>query len=107
MALIRLLIGTRKGAFFISGDRARRKWMVSRPQFLGHIVHHLVLDPRKPEDNVGGCPDRAPRTHRVSLYRPRSFLERGRTASLVSESRTREAGAGRQSCVLVNAQPRG
>jgi hypothetical protein len=46
MALTRLLIGTPKGAFFISGDRARRKWTVSRPQFLGHIVHHLVLAPR-------------------------------------------------------------
>lgn len=46
MSLTRLLIGTRKGAFFMSGDRSRRKWTVSRPQFLGHIVHHLVLDPR-------------------------------------------------------------
>ncbi len=46
MALTRLLIGTRKGAFFIAGDRARRKWTVSRPRFLGHVVHHLVLDPR-------------------------------------------------------------
>ncbi len=46
MALTRLLIGTRKGAFFITGDRVRRKWSVSRPLFLGHVVHHLVLDPR-------------------------------------------------------------
>ena len=46
MTLTRLLIGTRKGLFFLTGDRARRKWKVSRPSFLGHIVHHVVLDPR-------------------------------------------------------------
>ncbi len=43
---VRLLIGTRKGAFIARSDRARRTWKVSAPQFLGHIVHHLVADPR-------------------------------------------------------------
>ena len=41
-----LLIGTRKGAFILRGDRTRRTWKLSAPMFLGHIVHHLVLDPR-------------------------------------------------------------
>ncbi|TAJ08418.1 MAG: glycosyl hydrolase [Nitrospirae bacterium] len=41
-----LLIGTRKGAFFLRGDRSRRTWKLSHPLFLGQIVHHLVLDPR-------------------------------------------------------------
>src|SRR6266849_8891295 len=41
-----LLIGTRKGAFILRGDRSRRTWKLSAPIFLGHIVHHLVLDPR-------------------------------------------------------------
>src|SRR3970040_1114765 len=40
------LIGTRKGAFILRGDRARRNWKLSMPMFLGHIVHHMVLDPR-------------------------------------------------------------
>jgi len=43
---VTLLIGTRKGAFILRGDRARRTWKLSHPQFLGQIVHHLVLDPR-------------------------------------------------------------
>jgi hypothetical protein len=43
---IALLIGTRKGAFILHGDRSRRTWKLSSPMFLGHIVHHLVLDPR-------------------------------------------------------------
>jgi len=43
---VALLIGTRKGAFMLRGDRARRTWKLSAPMFLGHIVHHMVLDPR-------------------------------------------------------------
>ena len=43
---VALLIGTRKGAFILRGDRSRRTWKLSAPIFLGHIVHHLVLDPR-------------------------------------------------------------
>ena len=41
-----LLIGTRKGAFIIKGDKSRRKWDFGDPMFLGHVVHHMVLDPR-------------------------------------------------------------
>src|SRR5438128_7962176 len=41
-----LLVGTRKGAFTVRGDRSRRTWKLSEPMFLGHIVHHAVLDPR-------------------------------------------------------------
>ena len=43
---VALLIGTRKGAFILRGDRTRRTWKLSAPIFLGHIVHHVVLDPR-------------------------------------------------------------
>lgn len=43
-----LLIGTRKGAFILSADDKRRKWAMRGPIFLGHIVHHIVQDPRKP-----------------------------------------------------------
>ena len=43
---VALLIGTRKGAFVLRGDRTRRTWKLSAPMFLGHIVHHVVLDPR-------------------------------------------------------------
>ena len=41
-----LLIGTRKGAFTLRSDASRRTWKLSAPMFLGHIVHHMVLDPR-------------------------------------------------------------
>ena len=41
-----LLAATRKGAWIFSSDAARRSWRCDGPHFLGHIVHHLVLDPR-------------------------------------------------------------
>jgi hypothetical protein len=41
-----LLVATRKGAWIYHGDAARRSWRVDGPHFLGHIVNHLVLDPR-------------------------------------------------------------
>ena len=41
-----LFAGTRKGAWFLSADKDRRTWSVSEPMFLGHVIHHVVLDPR-------------------------------------------------------------
>ncbi|MGH8309045.1 MAG: glycosyl hydrolase [Steroidobacteraceae bacterium] len=41
-----LWIGTRKGAFLLRPDARNASWRVSGPQFLGHIIHHIVQDPR-------------------------------------------------------------
>ena len=41
-----LLVGTKKGAFFFKTDESRRSWQLHGPAFLGHIVHHIVVDPR-------------------------------------------------------------
>jgi photosystem II stability/assembly factor-like uncharacterized protein len=41
-----LLVATRKGAWLFHGDAARRRWRADGPHFLGHIVNHVVLDPR-------------------------------------------------------------
>ena len=43
---VTLLIGTRKGAFTLTSDRTRRTWKLSAPIHLGHIIHHVVADPR-------------------------------------------------------------
>jgi len=43
---VMVLVATRKGAFLLRGDAARRRWKVGPPIFLGSIVHHLVQDPR-------------------------------------------------------------
>ena len=41
-----VLVATRKGAWLYHGDAARKTWRVDGPHFLGHIIHHLVLDRR-------------------------------------------------------------
>ncbi len=41
-----LLVATRKGAWLFHGDGARRSWRVDGPHFLGHVINHVVLDPR-------------------------------------------------------------
>jgi len=41
-----LMVATRKGAWIFHGDASRRRWRADGPHFLGHIIHHLVLDPR-------------------------------------------------------------
>jgi hypothetical protein len=43
---VTLLIGTRKGAFILRGDKTRRDWKLNGPLFLGSLVHHMVMDPR-------------------------------------------------------------
>jgi len=41
-----VLVATRKGAWLFHADTTRRKWRLDGPHFLGHVIHHLVLDPR-------------------------------------------------------------
>jgi hypothetical protein len=43
---VALLIATKKGAFILKADHKRRDWEIKGPIFLGHIAHHMVLDPR-------------------------------------------------------------
>jgi len=41
-----VLVATRKGAWLYHGDPARKTWRVNGPHFLGHVVNHVMLDPR-------------------------------------------------------------
>ena len=41
-----LMLATRKGAWLYHGDAARKTWRADGPHFLGHVISHLVLDPR-------------------------------------------------------------
>jgi photosystem II stability/assembly factor-like uncharacterized protein len=41
-----VLVATRKGAWLFHGDTARKTWRATGPHFLGHIINHMVLDPR-------------------------------------------------------------
>src|SRR3954469_5214948 len=45
MSSVRVLVGTRKGAFVITSDGTRKKWEVSQPHFAGWEIYHLKGSP--------------------------------------------------------------
>ncbi len=49
MSRVRLLVGTRKGAFILEADGARRTWSVSGPLFAGWEIYHLKGSPIDPD----------------------------------------------------------
>jgi photosystem II stability/assembly factor-like uncharacterized protein len=48
MAGVRLLVGTRKGAFILTADAKRESWDVSGPHFAGWEIYHLNGAPTEP-----------------------------------------------------------
>jgi hypothetical protein len=48
MSSVRVLVGTKKGAFVITSDGARKKWTISEPQFAGWEIYHLKGSPVDP-----------------------------------------------------------
>lgn len=48
MSSVRVLVGTKKGAFVINGDGKRQKWEVSGPLFGGWEIYHLKGSPVDP-----------------------------------------------------------
>lgn len=49
MTGVRVLVGTRKGAFVLTSDGARRRWSVSGPHFAGWEVYHVKGSPADPD----------------------------------------------------------
>ncbi len=48
MSGVRVLVGTRKGAFVLTSDAKRRSWAVSGPHFAGWEIYHLKGSPVDP-----------------------------------------------------------
>jgi photosystem II stability/assembly factor-like uncharacterized protein len=49
MTGVRVLVGTRKGAFVLAADGTRARWRVSGPLFPGWEIHHIVGSPADPD----------------------------------------------------------
>jgi BNR/Asp-box repeat protein len=49
MSGVRLLVGTRKGAFILTSDGTRKRWEVSGPHFAGWEIYHLKGSPAAPD----------------------------------------------------------
>jgi photosystem II stability/assembly factor-like uncharacterized protein len=48
MSAVRVLVGTRKGAFILTSDGARKRWKVEGPHFAGWEIYHLKASPADP-----------------------------------------------------------
>ena len=46
---VRVLVGTRKGAFVLTSDSDRQRWEVEGPHFAGWEVYHLKGSPADPD----------------------------------------------------------
>jgi hypothetical protein len=49
MSEIRVLVGTRKGAFILTSDGKREGWNISGPHFAGWEIYHLKGSPAEPD----------------------------------------------------------
>ncbi|MBV9298142.1 MAG: exo-alpha-sialidase [Verrucomicrobia bacterium] len=49
MSRIRVLVGTRKGAFILTSDGKREQWSISDPHFAGWEIYHLKGSPAEPD----------------------------------------------------------
>ena len=49
MSRIRVLVGTRKGAFILTSDGKREHWSISDPHFAGWEIYHLKGSPAEPD----------------------------------------------------------
>src|SRR5436853_952677 len=49
MSSVRVLVGTRKGAFVLTSDGTRKRWEVSGPHFAGWEIYHLKGSPAAPD----------------------------------------------------------
>lgn len=52
---MRLLVGTRKGLFTLTGDGDRATWRLDGPEFLGHVIQHAVAHPLDPQVVLAGA----------------------------------------------------
>jgi photosystem II stability/assembly factor-like uncharacterized protein len=49
MSKVRVLVGTKKGAFILTADGRRQNWEISGPHFAGWEVYHLKGSPADPD----------------------------------------------------------
>src|SRR5258708_38568908 len=48
MSQVRLMVGTRKGAFILTSNEKRKEWKVDGPHFAGWEIYHCTGTPTDP-----------------------------------------------------------
>lgn len=49
MSRVRVLVGTRKGAFILTSDEGRQSWQISEPHFPSWQIYHMTGSPCRPD----------------------------------------------------------
>ena len=81
MSKVRVLVGTRKGAFVLTSDGKREKWDVSGPHFAGWEIYHLKGSPADPNRTLCLANQRLVWADHPALERRRQDLADARRAS--------------------------
>ena len=93
MSGVRLLVGTRKGAFVLTSDGKRETWDVKGPHFAGWEIYHVNGSPADPDRLYASQSSGLVRADRAALGRRRRDLGAGRaTSSPTTASRARTSG---------------
>ena len=78
MSEVRVLVGTRKGAFILTSDGKRQDWDISGPHFAGWEIYHLKGSPVDPEPALCVAVERLVRAADPALERRRQDVGAGR-----------------------------
>ena len=81
MSGVRVLVGTRKGAFILTSDGKREKWDVTGPLFGGWEIYHMKGSPVDPEPHLRLADQRLVRADHPALRRRRQDLAPARNAA--------------------------
>ena len=74
MSGVRVLVGTRKGAFILTSDGKRERWDVSGPHFAGWEIYHLKGSPVDPNRIYASQTEQLVRANHSALRRRRQNL---------------------------------
>ena len=115
MSGVRVLVGTKKGAFVLTADGKRNKWEISGPHFAGWEIYHVKGSPADPNrvfasqtsgwfgqviqrSNDGGKTFTSPRAFQVVTSV--TWTDQGKTLWLASDEGLLDAGLKIRTMVL-------
>ena len=103
MSGVRVLVGTRKGAFILTADGARKRWKVSGPHFAGWEIYHVKGSPVDPNRIM----PRKPAGGSVKSFNARMMVEKpGTSRERLPENRLPQDLRKQQATSLFTTQPR-
>ena len=93
MSAVRVLVGTRKGAFVLKSDGKRERWDISGPHFAGWEIYHLKGSPVEREPAICVAVQRLVRADDPALSMTRASPgRRSATSSSTTASRALISG---------------